>query len=222
MRSQFEEAWQLPSLLNHTCLSHWWITKHLFWCDIPQDNALTDVSKLLHGGNAPCMLTSLLEVLLIDYCLQTKQQSECWLTKMLLIATSLEVFSSKDRDGGFTVTPFQELTGIAGGAMPDKCIGLFLFNDFSVSIVNHWAKALTLCWRCKNRRAGPMVLLFVLNRHQTVTLRELPIPFNLSLNLVMLLSVFSRWKKRFQLLHFKFRYACSCSLGPETAKAKIL
>lgn len=137
---------------------------------------------------------------------------------MLLIATSLEVFGSKNRDGGFTVTPFQGLIGRADGAMPDECIGLFLLNDSSVSIIKPWAQALILCWRRRNRRAGPMVLLFVLNRHQTVTLRELPIPFNFSLNLVMLLSVFSRWKRRFQLLHFKFRYACLCSLGPETTK----
>ena len=161
------------------------------------------------GGSAPCTLSILLEVLLIGHCLQTKQQSECWLTKRLLIATSLEVFSSKDRDGCFTVMPLQGLIGRADGAMPNECIGLLLFSDLKASLIKHGAQALILYWRCRNWKAGPMALLFVLNRQQTLTLRDFPIPFNLSLNLVMLLSVVSRWKERFQLLHLNLRYACS-------------
>lgn len=77
MRSQLEKAWQLASLLNSTCWSQGWISKHLLWWHIHQCNVLvlTILSKLLHGSSATCMLASLLQVLLIDYCLQTRQQA---------------------------------------------------------------------------------------------------------------------------------------------------
>lgn len=52
----------------------------------------------------------------------------------------------------------------------------------------------------------PQWLFCLLGRQHTATLRELPTPFNFRLNFVLLLSVFSRWKERFQLLHLKFRY----------------
>lgn len=46
--------------------------------------------------------------------------------------------------------PFRGLIARADGAMPDECIGLFLFKDLRASIIKHEAQALILYWRGRN------------------------------------------------------------------------
>lgn len=95
------------SMPNHTCcLSQGWITEHLLCCDIHQGMALSRAC-------APLVPARLLQVLRKGSGLQIKQQSLCWLKARLLIASSCDVLSSKNRIGGFAVIPVQ---GIIGGA----------------------------------------------------------------------------------------------------------